>query len=169
MNLDFPILLAAALVPLLIGFFWYNPKTFGTVWMNAAGLTEEKLKGANMAVIFIMTYIFSVFIAMTLNMVTIHQWGLMSLLAQNPDVNVPGTPTNEELKNLLNLYGDRFRTFKHGALHGFISSLFFALPLIGVNALFERRGWKYIWIHTGFWALCFLIMGGIICQFSHVY
>ena len=49
----------AALVPLIMGFIWYNPKVFGTVWMETSGLTEEKIKGANMPLVFILCYIFS--------------------------------------------------------------------------------------------------------------
>jgi hypothetical protein len=60
---------------------------------------------------------------------------------------------------------DSFRTFKHGMLHGIITSIFLVLPIIGINALFERRGAKYIFIHVGFWAICFALMGGILCQF----
>ena len=33
----------AALVPLLIGSIWYNPKVFGTAWMKATGFTDDKL------------------------------------------------------------------------------------------------------------------------------
>jgi hypothetical protein len=42
-----------------------------------------------------------------------------------------------------------FRTFKHGALHGFLSGLFLALPIIGTNALFERS-FKYTLVTGGF-------------------
>ena len=52
------IIALAALIPLVVGFIWYHPKILGTAWMNAAGLTEEKLKGANMALIFFLVFIF---------------------------------------------------------------------------------------------------------------
>lgn len=38
--------LAAALSTFIVGFIWYHPKVFGTVWMKAEGLTEEQLKMA---------------------------------------------------------------------------------------------------------------------------
>ena len=49
----------AALVPMIIGFIYYHPKLAGTAWMNAAGMTEEKVKGGNMPVILIVSYILS--------------------------------------------------------------------------------------------------------------
>jgi hypothetical protein len=61
-------------------------------------------------------------------------------------------------------YGTAFRTFEHGALHGFMTGLFFILPVIGVNALYERRSFKYVLISGGYWVVSMMIMGGIICM-----
>src|SRR6185437_14036827 len=80
MQINFVAVLVAALVPMLIGFIWYNPKTFGNAWMKASDMSEEKMKGANMALIFGLTFVFSFFIAMTMNFVTIHQFGAMSAM-----------------------------------------------------------------------------------------
>ena len=52
LHINFIAVLVAAIVPMIMGFIWYNPKTLGTAWMKAAEVTEEKMKGANMAVIF---------------------------------------------------------------------------------------------------------------------
>ena len=65
-------------------------------------------------------------------------------------------------------YGNNFRSFGHGAIHGIIASVFFVLPVVAINALFERRSWKYIMLHWGFWAVSLLIMGGLICQFTQL-
>lgn len=47
-------------------------------------------------------------------------------------------------------YGTAFRTFKHETLHGLLTGLFLALPIIGTNALFEKRSFKYTLITGGF-------------------
>ncbi len=62
-------------------------------------------------------------------------------------------------------YGMLFRTFGHGAFHGILSAIFFGLPLIGISALFERKSFKYIFIHLFYFIICFALMGGILCQF----
>ena len=36
----------------------------------------------------------------------------------------------------------------------------------GTNALFERKGFRYIAVNAGYWILTLMIMGGIICQFT---
>ncbi len=35
-------ILVGAIVPMVLGFIWYNPKTFGTAWMDAMGMSEEE-------------------------------------------------------------------------------------------------------------------------------
>ena len=52
MELNFLAILVAAIVPLFIGFIWYGPMLFQNAWMREAGMTEEKMKSSNMAVIF---------------------------------------------------------------------------------------------------------------------
>jgi uncharacterized protein DUF1761 len=167
MQINFVAVLVAALVPMIIGFIWYNPKTFGTAWMKAADMTEEKMKGANMALVFGLTFVFSFFIAMTMNFVTIHQWGAMSSMMTDPKaLQDPTTEVGAYFADYMKRFGNNFRTFKHGALHGTMSGIMLALPIIGVNALFERKGFKYIAINAGFWIVCFALMGGIICAWQ---
>lgn len=155
-------LFLSALITLVVGFVWYHPKVFGTIWMRENNLTEEQLRTGNMLKIFGLTYVFSLMITMTLMSLTIHQSGAIGM--------VGGPPLAESAKPsfaaFMADYGTAYRTFKHGALHGFISGLFFALPVIGINALFERRSWKYILIHAGFWTVSLTLMGGIICGFA---
>ena len=47
MHINFVVLLISAIIPLLIGFIYYNPKTLGNAWMKEAEMTEEKMKNAN--------------------------------------------------------------------------------------------------------------------------
>ncbi|HOY48398.1 MAG TPA: DUF1761 family protein, partial [Flavobacteriales bacterium] len=86
-HINFPVLLISALIPLIVGFIWYNPKLFGTVWMKEAGLTTESLAGANMLKIFGFTYILSVLAAFILQFMVIHQFGVYSVLAVQPGIN----------------------------------------------------------------------------------
>ena len=60
-------------------------------------------------------------------------------------------------------YGGAFRTFKHGALHGTMAGVLIALPIIGTNALFDRKSAKYIFINAGYWIVTLAVMGAILC------
>lgn len=48
MEMNFIALFVAAIITLFVGFIWYHPKVFGTIWMKEAGLTEDQLKTGNM-------------------------------------------------------------------------------------------------------------------------
>jgi hypothetical protein len=166
MQPNFLIVLLAALVPMVLGFIWYNPKVFGKAWMSAAGITEDKMKGANMGVVFGVSFVLSYFLAFSLQFVTIHQWGVFSTLANDPSLADPTSGNGKVFADFMAKYGTNFRTFKHGALHGTMTGILMATPILGTNALFERKGFKYIAVNCGYWIVCLAIMGGIICQFA---
>lgn len=158
------VVLATGLVPLIMGFLWYGP-LFGKAWMKAADMDQEKMKGANMAVIFGLALIFGLMLATALVPVVIHQMGLFSLL-QVPAFKTAGSPEATAYGDIMAKYGTNFRTFKHGAFHGAMAGLFMFLPIMGTNALFERKGWTYILLNVGFWTVCAMIMGGIISAWA---
>lgn len=156
-QINFLAIVFAALVPLLMGFIWYNPKVFGKIWMKESGLTEEKLKGGNMAVIFIISIVLSIMMGMFLQFVTIHQFGALGMIGGDTNLAKPSFTA------FMRDYGTAYRSFGHGALHSFMAGIFFVLPLIAINAMFERKSWKYVLINSAFWTVTITIMGGIIC------
>lgn len=150
-----------------IGFIWYNPKIgFGKAWMKASGVTMEMAKSANMAVVFGLSLLFAVMIAFSLTGIVIHQAGLHSMLQPIPGSNESPVELNAVLSDLMAKYGTRYRTFRHGMLHGGIIAIFMVLPVVGTGALFERRGGRYIFITLGYWFVSLMLMGGVICAFA---
>lgn len=156
MEINFLAVFAAAASALVVGFIWYNPKVFGTAWMKAADMNEEKIKGGNMAKIFILALFFAFLLALSIMPMVIHQMGAFSLAQGELGVQ----PSYDAF---IADYANEFRTFKHGAFHGVLAGVFVALPILGTNALFERKGAKYILINAGYWTVTMGIMGAIIC------
>ena len=159
MPINLLAVLVAALSSFVVGFIWYNPKVFGTIWMNESGMTEEKAKKGNMAKIFGLTFVYAFMIAFMMSNIVVHQMGALSLIG-GPDAIATAKPSYAAF---IADYGDAFRTYKHGALHGFISGIFIALPIIAINGLFEQKSWKYMAIQVGYWTVILTIMGAIIC------
>ncbi len=156
MQINFWAILVAAIVPLIMGFIWYHPKVFGTVWMREAGLSEDKMQG-QMIGVFVFSLILSALMAFFLQMVTIHQFGAMGMVGGD-EMNAKDSYTA-----FMKDYGMAYRSFGHGALHSFMAGIFFVFPLIAINAMFERKSWKYTMINTAYWTITITIMGGVIC------
>lgn len=156
-----------ALIPLIVGFLWYSPATFHNVWLKSANLTQEELAQGNMGKIFGLAYLYSILVALLLPMIVIHQFGLSGMFGMMDDWMVAGSELMNSLDALDAQTGmyTRHLHFGHGAMHGGFFALFFVGPIFWINALFERRNWKYMLLHTGYWVVCLALMGGVEAQF----
>lgn len=154
----------AALVPLVMGFIWYGPALFKNAWMKEVGFTDESMKGANMGLIFGLSYVLSFLLAFFMQTIVIHQFGAQSTLMGEPGFAEGTGEAFTYFQDFLAKYGDRFRTFGHGALHGALLGVFVVLPVMGTNALFERKSFKYVAINVGYWIVTMALMGGVLCQ-----
>jgi hypothetical protein len=120
----------------------------------------------NMFLTFGLTYLLGLMLSMSLFFIVIHQAHLYSILVDTPGFGQENSEVMNYIEEFMAKYGGNYRTFKHGALHGTIAGVFFALPVIATNALFEMKGFKYIAVNAGFWILNLMLMGGIICAFG---
>jgi hypothetical protein len=158
-----------AFIPLIVGFIWYNKMIFGNAWMQSAGLTEAHLGKRKMAFVLGLTYVFSNFLVLLLMNFVIHQLAIYSIFANDPGAKDPNTETGKFIVDFFAKNGQNFRTFKHGVFHGILFGLFGAMPIMAINALFERRTFKYVAVHTGYWIITLALIGGVICQFLVAY
>ena len=164
-QFNFWLLPIAALVPLVIGSVWYHPSVFGKIWMRTAEISEERAQSGNMLKIFGLTYLFSLFGAYILMMVTVHQSAIFQLFFMDPAMNDTSSEYSQYVANFMEIYGDRHRSFGHGVIHGAELALMLGLVMIGIPSLFERRPFKYTLVHVGYWVVCFALMGGILCAY----
>lgn len=163
LDINYFAFVIAAFVPMLIGFIWYGP-LFGKTWMLQMGFTKETLAGTNMIKVLLICYVLSFLIAFALMPMTVHQMGMYSTLAGEPDFTNQASATYLYYEDFMSNYGDRFRTFKHGAFHGIIYGFFLSMPILTIQALFEKKSLKYILINAGYWLLTLAIMAGIVCK-----
>lgn len=164
METNYLALLGAAFIPMIMGFLWYGPMLFQDKWMKEMNFTKKDLEGGNMLLIFGLSFVFSLLIAFFMQFLVIHQFGVYQTLAGEPEFMNGSGKGFTYFQEFMNNFGDRFRTFKHGALHGVITGLFFVLPIIGIKSLFERKSFKYVAINVGYWVVTLALMGGVICQ-----
>ena len=121
-----------------MGAIWYHPKVFGNAWMEGIGMTEEKMKNANMGLIYglalLMAFMLSFF-----------------LLGYN------NGPTQE----------GQFDTFGHGVFHGLGLAVFIVLPILMTKKLFEQTKWKNLLINWAYWIVSLSLMGGVMDVLNH--
>lgn len=129
----------SSLIPMIVGFIYYHKSLFGNAWMKSIGMTEEKARQGNMAVIFGVSLVLSVMLS-------------FFLLGFN---NSPGQE-------------GEFDTFKHGAFHGVIVSLFVAVPVLVTSGLFEQRSRNNLLINVGYWVITLALMGGVVDAMNHM-
>lgn len=169
LDINWFVVIGCSVIPMIIGALWYSQMLFGNVWLKASGVTLAEAQKTNMAKVSILLLIMGALVSMSMLVWTVHQMSVLSIFSGEADTKLledKSSALHLYVKDFMDKYGKNFRTFKHGAFHGTLGGLFLALPIIGMSAIFERRGWKYIAIHTGFWIVCFAIIGGIICQWA---
>jgi hypothetical protein len=157
MEMNILAIFVAALSALAIGFVWCNPKVFGNAWIRESGVILEGAKKQNMIFVMVLSLIYAFLIAFSLQPIVIHQWGVIQAAGGDPTVAAPS------LAAFMADYGTSHRHFGHGVLHGLFAGLFLILPIFATTALYERKSWKYVMITAGYWIVCFMVMGGIIC------
>lgn len=164
--MNFLAILVAGLIPMAVGFIWYNPRVFGNAWMRSIGVNdpEQMKQGANMAKIFGLSLVFSMMMSMAMGPLVIHQYGIASILAE-----VQGA-SNGDVQLLVNgtaiQYAGMYRTFGHGVFHGLLFGLLIVVPIVGTSSLYERRGFQYVAISGGYWIVNMMLMGGLICAWQ---
>ena len=166
MEPNFIAIIGEAFITMIIGFLWYGPMLFQKAWMKEMNFTLKDLEGGNMLLIFGLSFVFSVLIAFFMQFLVIHQMGMYQTLMGEPGFAEGTGDVYAYFQDFASNYGDRFRTFKHGALHGVLTGLLFVMPIIGIKALFERKSFKYIAINVGYWTITLALMGGVVCQWG---
>jgi len=166
MEINYLVALGAGFIPMIIGFIWYHPKVFGNAWMNALGITEKDLQDGNMLLIMGLSYFFACMLSVFMLTISVHQFSTQGLFATMPEFSQPGSEVYNYFQDFMAKYGDRHRSFGHGAVHGGFAGFFFVFPIIAIKSLFERQSWKYIFINAGYWFVTLMLIGGVMCQFA---
>lgn len=166
LPINFWINFLIALVPLAVGSVWYGP-LFGKLWQRESGVTDEQMANANMLKIFGLTYVYSFLLVAFLPTLVIHQTGLSGIFGMTADWRTTGSALWQELNAIDDKWGmyTRHLHFGHGAMHGMLGALFIGAPIICINGLFERKSWKYMLIHVGYWVISMAITGGLVCEY----
>ncbi len=140
-HINWIALIIATLMPMVIGFIYYHPKVLGGVWMRANGFTPESVGTGPKPVMFVAATVLSLMLAFwcRLQFMDVHQ----------TSIDFEGNPHN-------------YATFGHGIVHGIFYGLLVVLPVIGTNAIFEKRSLSYVLVNVGYWTITLVAVCAIL-------
>jgi len=160
--LNFKILLIVALIPLLISKVWYAPKVFGGKLHNSLGLES---KNTNHYFDIFLMYLYGLFVAYMLCMIVVHQFGFFLLHFNELFIDGVSSESILGFSDFMNTQGHKHRTLGHGLIHGVEAGLLMGLFFIGTLTIIEKRPFKSLMIHLGFFITTFGIMGALISAY----
>lgn len=156
------VLVGASFIPFLLAYIWFHPAVFGgDKWTQIAGMSAEKGATPVKPVKLLLSIVLNFLIAFGLFSFTVHQFSIIGLLGGNTELLKTGTAAA-----FLAEYGSNHLSFGHGAVHGFLATVTFALPMLGYVVIFEKKSAKYFWVYLGYWFLSLVLMSGVICQWG---
>ena len=143
-QMNFIAILISTLIPMIMGFIYYNPAVFGKAWMNANGFTKEGMGNGPKPAFYLLALVASFFLTMFF-------WGW-----------VTGAGGVDQMQVVDPNDGHSFVTFKHGVVHGIIFSLTVMFPIFATMAIFEKRKFSWAFVNWGYWAITAILMCGIL-------
>lgn len=63
---------------------------------------------------------------------------------------------------VVNLHDVAEQTFVHGAFHGVLSALLYAIPVVAIHYLYQRKSLKLFLIDAGYVVAFFALSGGVM-------
>ncbi len=159
MNLNYPAFFLIAFVPLMIGYFWYHPKSPVLHW---SGVEMPPIQNLSIFKILILFFLSFTLVYGYINIV-IHQMGFYELFFT--DIMKGSTEAQQVVDDFLGKYGDKHRSLGHGVFHGAINAFVFALPFIAIHGILDNKSNKYIIFHFLYWLITSIVIGGLISEF----
>jgi hypothetical protein len=143
-HINFMALICAALIPMIMGFIYYQPAVMGNAWMKANGFSKEGMGSGPKPVMYVLALIMSFMLAFFM-------WGW-----------VTGGGGVDTFQVTDPVDGHSYVTFQHGVFHGVAFSIMVLLPVFVTMKIFEKRSWAWAFVNLGYWSITVILMNGIL-------
>lgn len=138
MEMNWLAFAAAVVAQIVIAYLWFHPSVMGKIYAKSRGITVDELAPKNPAVTYgvtiLLTLLYTLFIA---------SW-----------VTGPGQDIAPD--------GHSYHTFQHGLVHAIVFLLMVLAPVLGTPAMFEKRGWNWVFVQLGYWFVRTIAAAGIL-------
>jgi hypothetical protein len=155
------LLFLTSLIPIILAYVWFKPKVYNLIFKDLnQSLFSFRYTPSNIILLFVLGFMYSI----TLSYQVIHQLHIQSLLMNEVGFLKGEGNAYKDLIYIFELYGKNFRSFKHGAFHGLLNSIFIVLPILVYSKYTSASSWRSVIFQWMFWMICGVLMGGIICE-----
>lgn len=159
MNLNYLAFFLISFLPLIIGGYWYHPKSFISKYSKMEFARRSDIGIGKILFLFVLSF---ALVYGYINLV-IHQMGFYEMFFT--DIMLGNSESERIVNEILSKYGDKHRHFGHGVLHGIINSFLFPLPFISAIAILEGKDKFYVIHHFSYWLITSAVIGGCIAAF----
>jgi len=159
MHLNYYAFFLISFIPMVIGYYWYHPKSFIRKWSGEIFIDPRELNLKQIIILLILSF---ALVYGYINLI-IHQMGFYELFFT--DIMKGSEEAENFVQEFMSQYGQKHRHFGHGVLHGIINAFVFALPFIGINGILDQKKKKYVILHFSYWLITSAIIGGLISEF----
>ncbi|MCU0327641.1 MAG: DUF1761 family protein [Chitinophagales bacterium] len=154
-----------SLIPILTALIYFHPGFLGRFWPDFISWPDDISLSIPNVLKLLGVLILSFALSFSLSYVVIHQAHIKSIVLNLPGLNDPASPAYQFIKQGLLDFGNEFRNFRHGMIHGLILVLFTFLPIYFIENILLGKSWRFLFIRLGYLVLTIPLMGGFICQF----
>jgi len=150
-----------SLIPFIMAYIWYRPNVYSVIFIGW-DLSQFNFRWSisSAILLILLGFMYSI----TLSYQVIHQLHFQSLLMNEVGFLKGEGNAYKDLIYIFELYGKNFRSFKHGAFHGLLNSIFIVLPILIYGKYTSNSSWRSVFFQWIYWMICGILMSGIICE-----
>lgn len=157
MDINYLAFFLIAFVPLILGYFWYDPQRPD---IRRVGLTGVENFTVLKKLFFFLSSLSIVYVYMNL---VIHQLGFYELFFT--DIMKGSESAQQIVDEFMSLYGGKHRHLGHGILHGALNAVLLWVPVIGSYCILSNRSWLHFRVHFIYAFVATVIVSGLIAAF----
>jgi len=157
MDINYTAFFLIAFVPLILGYFWYNPKRPNIIRVGISGIENFTILKK---IFFFLASLSIIYVYMNL---VIHQLGFYELFFT--DIMLGSESAQQIVDEFMALYGGKHRHLGHGLLHGALNAVLLWIPVIGSYCIMTNKSWLHFKVHFIYALGTTVIVSGLIAAF----
>jgi len=164
LNFNYFVVFATSIMPILLAKIWFSEPIRSYFKLAPSSPINDSANKS--IVLYAMMILLCFFFSISMHFQVIHQFHFKSMFLDEVGFNENQGGAFKAFEYIMNSYGGKFRSYKHGMFHGLLNAIFIVLPilfLLKIEFNFTKKTLLYYWLY---FALTMMIIGSTICHFT---